>query len=310
MRRHWLPACMSEEVAEPDGTPVRSRLLGEDLVVFRDTNGSLGVLGEYCPHRRASLAFGRNEECGLRCLYHGWKFDVDGNVLDMPSEPPGAAQRLGKKTKAYPVREGGGFVWAWMGRRDDEMRASSSRRPGRRCPASSTRSSRCTPRATGRRCSKARSIRRTARACIRPTCPRPRSSTAPPPPMSAWPRPSNDKAPRLQFEPPTMAFATRRFASRSGIAETAPVRAHDAVPCAVHRAHSAEQPVQPGADAGANRRREHHVLLDRLAPRPGEGHRAGGMAALLCRRQSGSIWIATTGRNATWPTTTCRTARR
>ena len=87
MRRHWLPACMSEEVTEPDGAPVRTRLLGEDLVVFRDSRGRLGVLGEHCPHRQASLAFGRNEECGLRCLYHGWKFDVDGNVVEMASEP-------------------------------------------------------------------------------------------------------------------------------------------------------------------------------------------------------------------------------
>ena len=91
MRSHWLPVCMSEEVAERDGAPVRSRLVGEDLVVFRDSNGKLGVLSEYCLHRRASLAFGRNEECGLRCLYHGWKFDVGGNVVDMPSEAPGAA---------------------------------------------------------------------------------------------------------------------------------------------------------------------------------------------------------------------------
>ena len=118
MRRHWLPVCMSEEVAEPDGRPVRSRLLGEDLVVFRDSQNRLGVLGEYCLHRRASLAFGRNEQCGLRCLYHGWKFDVEGNVLDMPSEAPGAAQRLGKKAKAYPVHESGGFVWIWMGPED------------------------------------------------------------------------------------------------------------------------------------------------------------------------------------------------
>ncbi len=118
MRRHWLPLCLSEEVAEPDGTPVRARLLGEDLVVFRDTEGRLGVLGEYCLHRRASLAFGRNEQCGLRCLYHGWKFDVEGNILDMPSEAPGTAERLGRKAKAYPVREGGGFVWIWMGPRE------------------------------------------------------------------------------------------------------------------------------------------------------------------------------------------------
>src|ERR1700692_4540500 len=86
MRRHWIPACLSEEVAECDGAPVRVRLLGEDLVAFRDTAGRLGVLDEHCPHRRASLALGRNEECGLRCLYHGWKIDVAGNVVDRPSE--------------------------------------------------------------------------------------------------------------------------------------------------------------------------------------------------------------------------------
>src|SRR3954471_17974139 len=119
MRRHWRPVCMSEEVAERDGKPVRSRLLGEDLVVFRDSKNRLGVLGELCMHRRASLAFGRNEDCGLRCLYHGWKFDIEGNVVDMPSEAPGAAQRFAKKQKAYPAREAGGFVWVWMGSRED-----------------------------------------------------------------------------------------------------------------------------------------------------------------------------------------------
>src|SRR5262249_57859012 len=90
-RRHWLPACLSEEVAEPDGAPVRVRLLGEDLVAFRDSEGKLGVIGEYCPHRRASLALGRNEQCGLRCLFHGWKMDVDGNVVEMASGPAGGA---------------------------------------------------------------------------------------------------------------------------------------------------------------------------------------------------------------------------
>jgi phthalate 4,5-dioxygenase oxygenase subunit len=115
MRAHWLPACLSEEVAEPDGAPVRTRLLGEDMVVFRDTAGRLGVLDEHCPHRRASLAFGRNEECGLRCLYHGWKFDVEGNILDMASEPEGSRLKSTMKHKSYPVREGGGFVWIFMG---------------------------------------------------------------------------------------------------------------------------------------------------------------------------------------------------
>ncbi|HVP87549.1 MAG TPA: Rieske 2Fe-2S domain-containing protein, partial [Casimicrobiaceae bacterium] len=115
MRAYWMPACMSEEVAEPDGAPVRVRLLGEDMVAFRDTAGRLGVLDEHCPHRRASLALGRNEECGLRCLYHGWKVDVEGNVVDRPSESHEAV--LAKKVthKSYPCREAGGFVWVWMG---------------------------------------------------------------------------------------------------------------------------------------------------------------------------------------------------
>lgn len=115
MRRHWIPACLSEEVAEPDGPPVRARLLGEDLVVFRDSDGRLGVLDEYCPHRRASLVLGRNEECGLRCLYHGWKMDVEGNVLEMASEPHESGLVEKVKHKAYPAREAGGFVWTYMG---------------------------------------------------------------------------------------------------------------------------------------------------------------------------------------------------
>jgi phthalate 4,5-dioxygenase len=118
MRQHWLPVCLSEEAREPDGTPVRARLLGEDLVVFRDSEGRLGVLAEHCPHRGASLAFGRNEACGLRCLYHGWKFDVDGNVLEMSTEPEGSRIKDTVKHRAYPVAEGGGFVWIWMGPRE------------------------------------------------------------------------------------------------------------------------------------------------------------------------------------------------
>ena len=118
-RRHWMPACLSEEVAEPDCDPVKIRLLGEDLVVFRDSDGKLGILDEYCPHRRASLAFGRNEECGLRCLYHGWKFDVDGNTLEMASEPAGTGFAGKIKQKSYPAREGAGFVWIYMGSREN-----------------------------------------------------------------------------------------------------------------------------------------------------------------------------------------------
>ena len=118
MRRHWIPVALTEEVSEPDGTPVKARILGEDLVVFRDTNGKVGVMDEYCPHRRASLVLGRNEECGLRCLYHGWKMDVEGNVVDMSSEPAGSALKQKVKHRAYPVHEWGGWVWSYMGPRD------------------------------------------------------------------------------------------------------------------------------------------------------------------------------------------------
>jgi len=118
MRRHWIPACLSEELAEPDGKPVKIRLLGEDLVVFRDSDGRVGVLDEYCPHRRVSLAYARNEECGLRCLYHGWKMDVEGNVVEMASEPPESGFVEKVKMKAYPAREAGGFVWTYMGPRE------------------------------------------------------------------------------------------------------------------------------------------------------------------------------------------------
>ena len=115
MRRQWLAICLVEQVSEPDGTPIKARILGEDLVVFRDTLGRVGVMDEYCPHRKASLVYGRNEDCGLRCLYHGWKMDVVGNVVDMASEPQGSGLVQKVKHKAYPVKEWAGFVWAYMG---------------------------------------------------------------------------------------------------------------------------------------------------------------------------------------------------
>ncbi|UVH60527.1 Rieske 2Fe-2S domain-containing protein [Variovorax paradoxus] len=115
MRQHWTPVCLEEEVSDPDGDPVKARVFGEKVVVFRDTDGRVGVLDEACPHRRASLALGRNEEGGLRCLYHGWKMDADGNVLEMASEP-GASGMVDKvKHKAYPAKVWGGMVWAWFG---------------------------------------------------------------------------------------------------------------------------------------------------------------------------------------------------
>ena len=118
MRRHWTPVCLIEEVTEPDGTPVKARVFGEDLVVFRDTEGRVGVMDEYCPHRRVSLVFGRNENCGLRCLYHGWKMDVEGNIVERVSEPVipiSSTNAAPPKHLAYPTKEWGGFVWAYMG---------------------------------------------------------------------------------------------------------------------------------------------------------------------------------------------------
>src|SRR5438067_10503710 len=106
MRRYWMPALLSHEVLA-DGEPVRVKLLGEPLVAFRDSNGRAGLLGQHCPHRGASLFFGRNEECGLRCVYHGWKFDVEGNCVDMPSEPAESSFRHKIKQTAYPARERG-----------------------------------------------------------------------------------------------------------------------------------------------------------------------------------------------------------
>ena len=115
MRQHWTPVCLLEEVAEADGAPLLVEVLGARYVAFRDTQGRLGLLDELCPHRRASLVFGRNEECGLRCLYHGWKMDVAGNVVAMSSEPEGSPLMNKVKHRAYPVKEWGGFVWAWLG---------------------------------------------------------------------------------------------------------------------------------------------------------------------------------------------------
>src|SRR5499425_764064 len=118
MRQYWIPALLTEEIREPDCAPVRLRLLGEDLVAFRDSNGEIGVVEAHCPHRGASLYFGRNEECGIRCVYHGWKFDVAGNCVDMPSEPAESNFKSKVHARAYPCRERGGIVWTYMGKRE------------------------------------------------------------------------------------------------------------------------------------------------------------------------------------------------
>ena len=115
MRRYWMPALLSRELPEPDCAPVRVRLLGERLVAFRNTAGRAGLLSEFCAHRGASLWFGRNEEGGLRCVFHGWKYDVDGNCLDMMNEPGAFDFKQKVHLRAYPTVEAGGLVWAFMG---------------------------------------------------------------------------------------------------------------------------------------------------------------------------------------------------
>ncbi|MTD12336.1 Rieske 2Fe-2S domain-containing protein [Nakamurella sp. YIM 132087] len=115
LRRYWIPALLSEELPEPDGRPVRIRLLGEDLVAFRNTSGVVGILEALCPHRRAPLYYARNEDDGLTCIYHGWKFDTDGQCLAMPNVPPEADFASRVKAKSYPAKEFNGIVWTYMG---------------------------------------------------------------------------------------------------------------------------------------------------------------------------------------------------
>ena len=118
MRRYWQPILLSSEVGEPDGAPVRVRILGEDLVAFRDTSGRVGLVDAYCPHRRAPMFYGRNEECGLRCVYHGWKFDAAGNCVDVPTEPASSKMKDHIKITAYPTYEKAGLVFTYMGPQD------------------------------------------------------------------------------------------------------------------------------------------------------------------------------------------------
>lgn len=114
MRQFWLPACASREL-ERDGAPLRLMLMGEKLIAFRDSEGRVGILDHRCPHRCASLFFGRNEEGGIRCAYHGWKFDVDGNCLEMPNIPDKFDFSPRVKAVSYPTRERNGLVYVYMG---------------------------------------------------------------------------------------------------------------------------------------------------------------------------------------------------
>jgi phthalate 4,5-dioxygenase len=118
LRRYWVPVLLAEELPEPDCSQVRVRILGEDLIAFRDTDGRVGLVDEFCPHRGTSLYFGRNEENGIRCCYHGWKFDVDGQCVDMPSEPEESNFKNKVQIAAYPCIERGDLIFAYLGPRE------------------------------------------------------------------------------------------------------------------------------------------------------------------------------------------------
>ena len=118
LRRFWLPVLLSAELPEADGTPKKIVVMGEELLAFRDTRGVVGVIDQYCPHRGANLWLGRNEECGIRCVYHGWKFDTDGRCVDMPTSYPDLNAKDLIRIKSYPVREWGDMIWAYMGPAD------------------------------------------------------------------------------------------------------------------------------------------------------------------------------------------------
>ncbi len=120
MRRYWQPFLISDELPDPDCDAIRVRLLGEQLVAFRDTNGVVGLVADACPHRGASMFFGINQECGLMCIYHGWKFDVNGECTDMPSDLPGSGFKDKVRIEAYPCIESAGVIWTYMGPKEKE----------------------------------------------------------------------------------------------------------------------------------------------------------------------------------------------
>ena len=114
-RRFWQPVALSRELAQPDGPPIRVKVLGEELLAFRDTQGRVGLIEPKCAHRGADLFFGRNEDCGIRCIYHGWKYDVTGKCVQLPNVPEGSNYHDTIRIKAYPTREFGDLVWAYLG---------------------------------------------------------------------------------------------------------------------------------------------------------------------------------------------------
>ena len=119
-RRFWLPVALSEELPGPDCIPIKLKIMNEDLIAFRDSDGKVGLIDAFCPHRGAPMFFGRNEESGIRCVYHGWKFDVTGQCVDLPNTPEGDTFKNKLTTIAYPTFEAAGLVFAYMGPKDKQ----------------------------------------------------------------------------------------------------------------------------------------------------------------------------------------------
>src|SRR5580693_1540042 len=159
-----MPVLLAEELAEDECPPVRVKILSERLLAFRDSNGKYGLIDEFCAHRGVSLWFGRNEEHGLRCPYHGWKYDVNGQCMEVPSEPAESGFCKKVKLTSYPCVEMGDVIWSTWDRRRKSRRCRISN--GQRCRPDHASSASAPRNATGCRRSKAASIRCTCRFCI------------------------------------------------------------------------------------------------------------------------------------------------
>ena len=167
-RSYWIPALLAEELPENDCPPVRVKLLSERLIAFRDTDGRYGLMDEFCAHRGVSLWFGRNEECGLRCPYHGWKYDVTGQCVDVPSEPEAFGLREEDQAQVVPAGRARRRAVDLHGRPADAAAAAGMGVRHRAAPRRPTRPSGCRS-ATGCRRWKAASIRATSRSCTAAT---------------------------------------------------------------------------------------------------------------------------------------------
>ena len=299
------PACRRKWRSR-DGAPVKVRLLGEDLVVFRDSDGRLGVLDEYCPHRRVSLAYGRNEECGLRCLYHGWKMDVDGNVLEMASEPPQSGFVEKVKTKAYPAREAGGFVWTYMGPANEMPEFEPPAFAPTPTDARLDRQDPCRLQ-LGADPRRRRSIPR-IRSSLHSSDMKPAKVDAAKATDTHWLRPSTDKAPRLQVE--RTSFGFHYAAIRRPIVNA---QTHDYIRKTVYVAPFTAL-IPPNNEYNVatvltpDRRHAHGVPLHRLERE--RRHRSGGVAQVQCRAARHRSRSPATTICARARMTTSRTARR